>query len=105
MVLEAPLVSRLKELGTSFGCSLFMVLLSVLDIVLAQYCGTDDIIVGTPVANRNAQAVEGLLGFFVNTLALRVRISEGHSFVDLLRAVRNVTLSALGHQRENYQCQ
>ena len=70
----------------------------MLRYMLYRYSGQDDIVIGTPVANRNRQEVEGLIGFFVNTLALRNDLSENPSFMALLQQVRQTTLDAYTHQ-------
>src|SRR6185436_12575495 len=57
-----------------------------------------DLVVGTPIANRNRVEIEGLIGFFANTLALRTRLAAGESFLDLARSVREGTLQAYAHQ-------
>jgi len=67
-------------------------------LLLHRYSGQDDIIVGSPTANRTASEIEGLIGFFVNTLALRVHVSEEESFRELLGRVRETTIGANAHQ-------
>ena len=75
-----------------------MVLLAALQTLLHRYSGQDDIVVGSPIANRNRSEVEGLIGYFVNMLALRTDLSGDPSFLDLVRRVREVALSAYEHQ-------
>ena len=65
-----------------------MVLLAAFDIVLGQYAGQQDVLVGTPIAGRNRTELEGLIGFFVNTLVLRTDLSGNPSFRDLLTRVK-----------------
>ena len=69
--LDADLVRKLVELGQREGATLFMVLLAGFELVLARWSGQDDVVVGTPVANRMRAELEPLVGFFVNTLVLR----------------------------------
>jgi non-ribosomal peptide synthetase component F len=75
-----------------------MTLLAGLQALLHGYTGQDDIVVGSNVANRNRTEVEGLIGCFVNNLALRTDLSGNPSFRELLGRVRNVTLDAYAHQ-------
>jgi non-ribosomal peptide synthetase component F len=78
--------------------TLFMVLLAGWQTLLSRYSGQSDVVVGTPIANRNRMETEGLIGFFVNTLALRADLRGRPSFRELLRQVREVTLGAYAHQ-------
>jgi len=75
-----------------------MILLAAFQILLYRYSGQDDIIVGTPIANRNRQEIEPLIGFFVNSLVLRSNLVGNPSFRELLKRVREVTLGAYAHQ-------
>ena len=84
-------------LGTS-GKTPFMGLLTVFAILLHKYTQQDDIVIGTPVANRTRFEVENLIGFFVNTLPIRLRIASAKSFLGLLDRVSGVTLGAYDHQ-------
>ena len=88
----------LRELARSDGATLFMALLSLFDTLLHRLSGADDLVVGTPVAGRSHRQVEGLIGFFVNTLPLRARLTGGESFRALLDRVRDDTLDAFEHQ-------
>jgi amino acid adenylation domain-containing protein len=96
--LDAKTLASLKALGKRYNCTLFMALLTGWSIVLARLSGQDDIVIGTPVANRPQPELEELIGFFVNTLALRVRFSEGLSVAELLAQVRENALAAYAHQ-------
>ena len=75
-----------------------MTLLAAFQTLLYRYTGQEDVIVGSPVANRNRQEVEHLIGFFVNTLVLRTNLKGNPSFTELMRRVRDVTLEAHAHQ-------
>ena len=88
----------LKALSRREGTTLFMTLLAAFQTLLNRYTGQDDIIVGSPVANRNRQEIEHLIGFFINTLVLRTNLAGNPSFNELMRRVRDVTLEAYTHQ-------
>ncbi|HEX8560147.1 MAG TPA: amino acid adenylation domain-containing protein [Pyrinomonadaceae bacterium] len=94
----ADLSRGLKALGRREGVTPFMTLLAGFFTLLQRYTGQEDIVVGTPIANRTRGEIEPLVGFFVNTLALRARPSRGLSFGALLGQVREVTLGAYAHQ-------
>jgi amino acid adenylation domain-containing protein len=85
------------------GATLFMTLLAAFDVLLARHGGQDDLVVGTPVAGREQRAVEGLIGFFVNTLALRIRLGDDPSFEQLIQRVRDVALDAFAHQEVPFE--
>ncbi|HEU0053268.1 MAG TPA: condensation domain-containing protein, partial [Longimicrobium sp.] len=80
------------------GATLFMVLLAALDVVLARQTGDADVVVGTPIAGRTRAETEGVVGLFLNSLALRVNLRDDPSFRELLRRVREATLDAYAHQ-------
>lgn len=88
----------LQALGLSVQASMFMVLASAFNILLARYSGQTDICIGTPIANRHHGDVQTLIGFFVNTLVLRTNLDLGQSFVGLLQQVRSTALEAYAHQ-------
>ena len=74
------LAGQLKVLAEEQGCTLFMVLLAAFKVMLYRYTGQNDICVGSPIANRQYQETEGLIGMFVNTLALRSRVEGRDEF-------------------------
>src|SRR4030095_8759391 len=80
--------------GTTF-CSLFV---RSLNILFSRHTGQDDIIVGSTIAGRNRPETDGLIGFFINALALRTDLSGNPTFLDLLKRVREVCLDAYTHQ-------
>ncbi|MEN8218026.1 MAG: amino acid adenylation domain-containing protein [Pseudomonadota bacterium] len=92
------LTSQLKTLSQQFGTSLFMTLLSAFATLLSRYSGQNDIVIGTPIANRTHHQIEPLIGFFVNTLVLRLDLSGHPRFDELLKRVRRVALEAYAHQ-------
>ena len=75
-----------------------MTMLAAFQVLLQGYTNQDDLVIGTPIANRNRLETEGLIGFFVNTLVLRTGLSGNPTFRDLLRRVREVCLGAYAHQ-------
>lgn len=97
-LLPQSLVAALKTYSQQSGVTLFMVLLAAFKVLLHRYTGQTDILVGTPIASRNQTELEGLIGFFVNTLALRTDLSGNPTFEELLQRVRDVTLAAYAHQ-------
>ena len=78
--------------------TLFMTLLAAFQILLQRYTGQSDITVGSPIAGRHQVEVEGLIGFFLNSLVLRTELSDNPSFPDLLARVRQMALDAYTHQ-------
>ena len=98
LVLPKHLQEDFKALSRQEGVTQFMTFLAAFTVLLHRYTSQDDLIVGTPIANRNRLETEGLIGLFVNTLVLRTDLSGNPSFRDLLRRVREVCLGAYGHQ-------
>lgn len=96
--LPTDLTTALKALSKKAGVTLFMTLLAAFKILLHRYTSQDDILVGSPIANRNRTETERLIGYFVNTLVLRTSLEGNPSFWDLLERVRECTLSAYAHQ-------
>ena len=91
-------LAALRTLGQTQGVTLFMGLLAAWNVLLLRYTGRDDLIVGSPIANRTRSEVEPLIGFFVNTLPLRTSLAGNPTFRELLARVRSVTLGAHDHQ-------
>jgi amino acid adenylation domain-containing protein len=96
--LPRSLIKGLKELSVQEGATLYMVFLTGFVALLHRLTGQEDIAVGTPIANRNHLAIEGLVGTFVNTLVLRTDVSGEPTFRELLGRVRDVALGAYAHQ-------
>ena len=94
LVLPIALSESVKQLSRSEGVTLFMSLLAVFQTLLYRYTGQDNIVIGTPIANRNRAEIEELIGFFVNTLVMRTKLNGAESFRELLRRVREVVLDA-----------
>ncbi|WP_240360978.1 condensation domain-containing protein, partial [Pyxidicoccus caerfyrddinensis] len=95
--LPAQLAESLKDLGASEGRTLFSVLLAAFNVLLHRYCGHDDVTVGTPIAGRNRADLEGLIGLFVNTLAVRTDLSGDPTFQQLVGRVHETALGAFAH--------
>ncbi|MEG4292485.1 amino acid adenylation domain-containing protein [Microcoleus sp. C2C3] len=96
--LDALLTSRLRQLSHKSGTTLFMTLLTGFVVLMSRYSGQTDLVIGSPIANRNRKEIEGLIGFFVNTLALRFDLSSELTLKALLEQVRQVTQNAYDHQ-------
>ncbi|WP_223632535.1 non-ribosomal peptide synthetase [Corallococcus sp. EGB] len=96
--LPRTVLDALSGLGRQEGATLFMTLMAGFQLLLSRYSGQRDFIVGTPIANRTREEVEGLIGFFVNTLPLRAHLRDGASFREVLRQVRDRALGAYAHQ-------
>ena len=94
----ADVVAALAALAMRERGTLFMVLLAAFKVLLARYTGQTDIVVGTYIAGRNRAETESLIGFFVNTLALRTELAGNPRFAEALARVRDVALGAYGHQ-------
>jgi amino acid adenylation domain-containing protein len=96
--LNRRLTQQLKDLAGREGVTLFMLLLSAFKVLLYRYTNETDILVGSPIANRNRPEIENLMGFFVNTLALRTDLSGNPNFLKVLADVRETTLGAYTNQ-------
>jgi len=96
--LPRELSVALRRLGQERGATLFMTLLAALKILLARLAGQEDVVVGSTVAGRNRAELDGVIGFFINALALRTDLSGNPSFAALLERVREVCLDAFTHQ-------
>ncbi|HEU4597299.1 MAG TPA: amino acid adenylation domain-containing protein, partial [Pyrinomonadaceae bacterium] len=96
--LAGELASRLRSLCRGQDATLYMALMAAFQTLLRRYTGQDEIVVGTPIANRQQSQTEQLVGLFANTLALRTDVSGDPRFVELLARVRAVALGAYAHQ-------
>ncbi|WP_373684128.1 non-ribosomal peptide synthase/polyketide synthase [Pseudomonas aeruginosa] len=96
--LPAELAEALRRLAQAEQGTLFMLLLASFQALLHRYSGQNDIRVGVPIANRNREETEGLIGFFVNTQVLRAELDGQLPFRELLRQVRQAVVEAQGHQ-------
>ncbi|WP_413206152.1 amino acid adenylation domain-containing protein [Rhodospirillum sp. A1_3_36] len=96
--LDEALTARVRRLSQSADATPFMTLLAGFGILLARLSGSDDLVVGSPIANRGQRELEALVGFFVNTLPLRLDLSGQPSVREVLSRVRRTALDAYDHQ-------
>ena len=96
--LSKELTKSLHTLCQQQNGTLFMTLQAAFALLLSRYSGQDDILIGTPIANRQQKEIEPLIGFFVNTLVLRNDLEGNPTFLEFLRRVRQVALDAYQHQ-------
>ncbi len=92
---ESVLIS---DLCKKSGITAYMLMMAAFKLLIYKYSGSKDIILGTPVANRNNLATENLIGFFVNTLIIRSKINPSDTFIDLLNQTRQKIIEAFDHQ-------
>ncbi|MEV0333442.1 amino acid adenylation domain-containing protein [Nocardia sp. NPDC050717] len=95
--IDEPTHRALVEVAAANNVSVFMVVHAALAALLARLGGTDDIVIGTPVAGRGEAALDDLVGMFVNTLALRTRVDPDTGFRELLAGIRTIDLDAFAH--------
>src|SRR5207244_4033411 len=96
--LDEKLTAGLRELSRKHGTTLYMTLLAAWAMLLVRLSGQRDIMVGTPAANRQRAEIEELIGFFVNTLTLRVHVASSTTVSELLERVKTQALEAQQHQ-------
>src|SRR5689334_607684 len=96
--ISESLTRELRELSSAASTTLFMTLLSAFSVLLHRYSGEDDIVIGTPIAGRNREEVENLIGFFINTLPLRIDLANNPTFATLLARVKQTALEGYEHQ-------
>jgi amino acid adenylation domain-containing protein len=101
--IPAPLAAALRGVARQAGATLFMALLAAFDVLLWRWSGESDLVVGVPVANRDRVEIEGLIGCFVNTLALRVELSGDPTLEQVLARVRQASLDAFAHQEMPFE--
>ena len=96
--LPSSTIDRLKQFSKTEHTTLFMTLLAAFDVLLQRYSGQDDVLVGTPVSTRSRVELEQLIGYFVNTLALRADLSGDPTFRELVGRVRKVCVDGYANQ-------
>ncbi|HEX8904048.1 MAG TPA: amino acid adenylation domain-containing protein, partial [Longimicrobiaceae bacterium] len=101
--LPPELGERLQALGRREGATLYMVVLAAFQALLGKYAGCEDVVVGSPISGRTRGEVEGLIGFFANTLVMRTDLSGDPRFRQLLGRVRETTLGAYEHQEVPFE--
>ncbi|MFN6485180.1 MULTISPECIES: non-ribosomal peptide synthetase [unclassified Nostoc] len=98
LMLPQTLSASLTELSHQEGVTLFMTLLAAFGTILHRYTGQEDILIGSPIAGRNRSEIEGLIGFFINTVVLRTDFADNPSFCSVLNRIRQMALDAYAHQ-------
>jgi len=98
LMIPGELRDRLKRLGMRNGCTLYMTLLAAFYVFLRRYSGGNDLVVGCPVAGRVERTLEGMMGFFINTLPIRADLSGNPTFTELLKNIRRLCLEAYSNQ-------
>jgi len=94
-LMSTDLLQRLQQVGRRTDATLFMTLLAAYNVLLQRWSGQSDLVVGTPISGRDRAEAEGLVGCFVNTLAIRTQWTNEETFLDLLARVQQQTRSAL----------
>ncbi|MEV0368207.1 condensation domain-containing protein, partial [Nocardia fusca] len=97
VAIDAETHAGLVRVAQQQGATLFMVVHSALAVLLSRLSGSDDITIGTPVAGRGEQALDDLIGMFVNTLVFRTQLDRGESFTGLLGRQREADIAAFAH--------
>ncbi|HEX7238741.1 MAG TPA: amino acid adenylation domain-containing protein, partial [Longimicrobiaceae bacterium] len=98
VALSAELSRGVREISRREGVTLFMTVLAAWQVLLGRYAGQEDVVVGSPIAGRNRQETEGLIGFFVNMLPLRAGLEGDPTWTEILGRVREAALGAYDHQ-------
>jgi amino acid adenylation domain-containing protein len=98
ITIAADLAESLKALSRREGATLFMTFLAAFEVLLSRYSRQEDFVIGVPIANRKQEEIEGIVGFFVNMLAIRADLATDPPFRELLKRVRNTMLTAYAYQ-------
>ncbi|MDU0414137.1 lichenysin non-ribosomal peptide synthetase LicA [Bacillus paralicheniformis] len=102
-VLPKDMKEKLAVLAEQNGATLYMVMLAAYNMLLAKYSGQEDVIVGTPAAGRRHSDLGGIIGMFVNTLAIRSKVESGRTFRDFLHDVKKTVIDAFEHQEYPFE--
>ncbi len=94
---DKSIIKKLNELNKKEGLTNFMSLLTVFQILLSKYSRQDDIVIGSPIANRTHSKIENLIGFFVNTLIIRNQLNINDKIIDTLKSTRAIILEAFNN--------
>ncbi|MGC2743471.1 MAG: amino acid adenylation domain-containing protein, partial [Candidatus Angelobacter sp.] len=103
MRFEQKLLEDLKQITQASQATLYMTLLSAFAVLLERYTGQPDIVLGSPIANRDDAQLEDMIGFFVNSLAIRVCVKPERTFRELLSELRTTTLEAYQHSDVSFE--
>lgn len=98
VMLDADVLDGLRRLARQENCTLFMAVLAAFGALLGRYSGQDDLVIGTPIAGRNRVEIEDVIGYFMNTVSIRVDLRGDPTFRELLSRLREVTIGAFAHQ-------
>ena len=101
--IDTDTTKRIYEYSKKEGTTLFMTLLTMFKVLLSRYSNQTDICIGTPIANREHEEVDKLIGFFINTLALRSNLDGNPKFNDLLKVIKENTLNAYAHKHAPFE--
>jgi len=101
--LPAAAAEGLRRLAREHGATLYMTLLAAVRVLLARYSGQRDLVLGSPVANRTRPEIEGVIGMFANTIALRNQVEPGDTFATVLAREKQRTRDALDHQQTPFE--
>ena len=96
--IDFELMDKVKKLSQANGTTEFMTALAVFGVLLSRITGQDDLLIGCPIASRNRHEIEHLIGCFINTLVMRIKLSDNPTFLELLQQVRDTSLDAFAHQ-------
>ncbi|HYC28527.1 MAG TPA: condensation domain-containing protein, partial [Chitinophagaceae bacterium] len=102
-IIDEEMKAALHALCAQQGTTLYMTMLAAFKVLLHRYSGQEDICVGSPIAGRQQQETEGLIGFFINSLVLRSHLTGDMQFSELLQQVRSTTLEAYDHQEAPFE--
>ena len=102
-ILPETIIQKLKNISQKEGCSLYVTMLAAYKALLYQYTGLEDIIVGSPVAGRTHKELEGLIGFFINTVVLWTKLNPKTTFWEMMKEVRKTTLEAIANQEVPFE--
>jgi amino acid adenylation domain-containing protein len=98
MVVPRALTEEIRALARKEGATLYMILLAAFAVVVGRLADTDDVVIGSPIAGRGHAACENLIGFFVNTLPMRISLATRNDVPALIRGVRETVLGAIANQ-------
>ncbi len=97
------ITSALKEVGQRDGCTLYLTLLSAFSVLLHRYTGQKDLIIGSPIDQRDTRQADKLIGYFVNTLPLRLQVSEDDTFREVMQRTKTAVMDTIGHHEVPFE--